>query len=248
MNEFVGYQPIDTVVDPNYQGKGLFYKMTKKALDAALERNASFIFNFPNQNSLPGYLNLGWSYVSKLNWYVKIKNPRYFLNQNIKAENLSNLKNYKITEERIKDIKPKDNFDGYIKAIKSFDFAKWRYLEHPFFNYGIVSFENNRKKVWSVFSINNVGNYREMFVVDVIGDYRLIEGLLKNVNTVAKEFNVSVIYILKNPYLNDLQMLKNGYIKLKNKNLVCLPLDLQLEEKLLKYNNWEMFGGLHDAL
>ena len=43
-------------------------------------------------------------------------------------------------------------------------------------------------------------------------------------------------------------MLKNGYIKLKNKNPVCLPLDLQLEEKLLKYNNWEILGGLHDVL
>lgn len=244
----MAYQPADTVVDPNYQGKGLFNRMTKKALEVAEEKKGAFIFNFPNQNSLPGYLNLGWNYVSKLNWYVKIKNPRYFLNQNKKAENLSNLKNYKIIEEKIKDIKFKDNFDGYIKAIKSFDFVKWRYLEHPFFDYGMVSYESSRKKVWSVFSINNVGNYREMFVVDIIGDYRLIKGLLKNVNTVAKEFNVSVIYILKNPYFNDLQMFKNGYIKLKNKNLVCLPLDLQLEEKLLKYNNWEIFGGLHDAL
>lgn len=87
-----------------------------------------------------------------------------------------------------------------------------------------------------------------MFVVDIIGDYRLIEGLLKKVNEAAKEFNVSVVYILRNPYFNDLQMFKSGYIKLKNKNLVCLPLNLCLEGKLLKYNEWEMFGGLHDAL
>jgi hypothetical protein len=43
-------------------------------------------------------------------------------------------------------------------------------------------------------------------------------------------------------------MFKSGYIKLKNKNLVCLPLNLCLEGKLLNYNEWEMFVGLHDAL
>ena len=248
MNEFLAYQPIDTVVDPNYQGKGLFYKMTKKALDIALEKNSSFIFNFPNQNSLPGNLNLGWSYVSKLIWYVKIKNPGYVFNQNKQAESLSDLKNYKITEEKIKDIKFKDNFDGKVKATKSFSFIKWRYIDHPFFNYGIITYKKNKKEICGIFSINNIGNYREMFVVDIIGDYRLIEGLLKKVNEAAKEFNVSVVYILRNPYFNDLQMFKSGYIKLKNKNLVCLPLNLCLEGKLLKYNEWEMFGGLHDAL
>ena len=146
MNEFLAYQPIDTVVNPNYQGKGLFYKMTKKALDIALEKNSSFIFSFPNQNSLPGYLNLGWSYVSKLIWYVKIKNPGYVFNRNKKAESLLDLKNYKITEEKIKDIKFKDNFDGKVKSTKSFSFIKWRYIDHPFFNYGIITYKKIKKK------------------------------------------------------------------------------------------------------
>jgi len=43
-------------------------------------------------------------------------------------------------------------------------------------------------------------------------------------------------------------MLKNVYMTLRNKNLVCLSIKLELEPKLLDYNQWEMFGGLHDAL
>lgn len=54
--------------------------------------------------------------------------------------------------------------------------------------------------------------------------------------------------MLSNPYIENSQMIKNGYIKLKNKNLVCMPLYPQIEEKFLNYSNWEMFGGVHDAL
>lgn len=248
INEFLAYQPIDTVVNPKYQGKGLFYKMNKEALNIAVRKNSSFIFNFPNQNSIRGNLNMGWNYVSQLIWYVKLRKVGYFFHQNEKSENLADLKDYEITEEKIKNIKFTENYDGYIKAIKSHDFLKWRYIEHPFFTYGIIYYENNKKQIWGIFSINNVGNQREMFVVDIIGDYRLIDGLLKEIKKVSKEFDVSIIYILNNPYIENTQMFKNGYIKLKNKNLVCLPLNLQIEEKLLNYNNWEIFGGLHDAL
>ena len=73
----LAYQPIDTVVHPDYRGKGLFRRMTILALKKAVEKGAKVIFNFPNMNSLPGNLKLGWNYLGKLEWYVKIFNPNY---------------------------------------------------------------------------------------------------------------------------------------------------------------------------
>ncbi len=249
-SEVLAYQPIDAVVEPRYQGRGLFYTMTVEALDIALNNEATFIFNFSNKNSLPRNLSFGWSFVSKLIWYVKIINPLYVFNMNRKAENIHQLGDYKLTERTIDEMKFTMNFDGYIKSVRSLDLVKWRYLNHPFFTYGFVHvhFTDGRSTIWAIFPVNSLGRYREMFVVDIFGDYELIGGLLVRFRGTAKHFNVSATYILENPYIDGKKMLKNGYVVLKNKNLVCLPIRLELETKLLDYNQWEMFGGLHDAL
>jgi len=247
-SEVLAYQPADTVVDPEYQGRNLFYEMTKKAIDISVEKNCAFLFNFPNHNSIRGYLNLGWFFLGKLVWYVKLKNPKYILSMNKKAENIHELGNYKLTEDAIEKIKFRTGFDGYIKTARSLEFARWRYLDHPLFTYGVVNFTDEKRSILGIFSISNVEKFREMFVVDIFGDYRLIGGLLVKLREAAKYFNVSAIYVLKNPYIDGKQMLRNGYVVLRNKNLVCLPIKLELEPKLLDYNQWEMFGGLYDVL
>jgi len=247
-SEVFAYQPIDAVIDPKYQGRGLFYTMTVETLDIALNNEATFIFNFSNKNSLPRNLSFGWSFVSKLIWYVKIINPSYVFNMSRKAENIHQFGDYKLTEDAIEKIMFITSFGGYIKAARSLDFVRWRYLNHPFFTYGVVNFTNERSTIWTIFLVNSLGKYRKMFVVDIFGEYRLIGGLLAKLRGAAKDFNASAIYILKNPYIDGKKMLKNGYVVLRNKNLACLPIKLELEPKLLDYNQWEMFGGLHDAL
>lgn len=53
------YQPGDTCVLEICRGKGIFPEMTRRAI-AMLPKDA-IIYNFPNQNSVKGYLNMGWS-------------------------------------------------------------------------------------------------------------------------------------------------------------------------------------------
>lgn len=53
----VSYQPCDTAVHSDYRKRGIFSKMTLKALD---EVDGSMIYNYPNENSYPGYIKLGW--------------------------------------------------------------------------------------------------------------------------------------------------------------------------------------------
>ena len=53
------YQPGDTCVLGICRGKGIFSQMTRKAI-AMLPEDA-IIYNFPNQNSFPGYMKMGWT-------------------------------------------------------------------------------------------------------------------------------------------------------------------------------------------
>jgi hypothetical protein len=52
------YQPCDTVTHPNFQRKGLFSSLTTLCLNHVEDK--AVIVNFPNHNSYPAYLKLGW--------------------------------------------------------------------------------------------------------------------------------------------------------------------------------------------
>ena len=50
---------VDTATHPDYQGRGIFKCLTLRLLDT-LNGDAAFVFNTPNEQSLPGYLRMGW--------------------------------------------------------------------------------------------------------------------------------------------------------------------------------------------
>ncbi len=56
------YQPGDTCVSEACRGKGIFSEMTKRSV-AMLPQDA-IIYNFPNDNSFPGYMKMGWNLVN----------------------------------------------------------------------------------------------------------------------------------------------------------------------------------------
>lgn len=52
------YQTVDTCVLEQFRGKGLFKKMTCHELE--LLGNDTLVYGFPNVNSYPGYVKMGW--------------------------------------------------------------------------------------------------------------------------------------------------------------------------------------------
>lgn len=57
------YQPGDTCVTEVCRGKGIFTEMTKKSLELLSAEDV--IYNFPNQNSYPGYIKMGWNLIKE---------------------------------------------------------------------------------------------------------------------------------------------------------------------------------------
>ena len=57
---------VDTATDPDFQGRGIFTRLTLEALDALPAEGVELVFNTPNARSLPGYLKMGWQEVGRL--------------------------------------------------------------------------------------------------------------------------------------------------------------------------------------
>jgi GNAT superfamily N-acetyltransferase len=65
---------VDTATDPEYQRRGVFSQLTRRALDD-LSGQIDFVFNTPNDKSLPGYLKMGWRLVGKIPVRVRVRRP-----------------------------------------------------------------------------------------------------------------------------------------------------------------------------
>jgi len=245
------YQPVDTVVHPDCQGQGLFTKLTVKALKQATEIGTDLLFNFPNQNSMPGYLKLGWNYVAKLPWLVKPLRPFHLLKtlkNKEKAIPVELEEKYRITPEMCDELLERESFDGLLRTRQSKEFLWWRYGENLFFKYGALQVTEGRKKLSAIFEVNEKGTRREMIIVDILGSSELIKKLFKELIIVAKSMNVDFMTtIMTNGY--EMEKLRPlGFMKVRKKNLVALPLNLSLESKAINIDNWRIVGGMHDAL
>ena len=57
---------VDTATHPDWQGRGIFTKLTLGALPDLEADGVDLVFNTPNDKSRPGYLKMGWSEVGKV--------------------------------------------------------------------------------------------------------------------------------------------------------------------------------------
>jgi len=68
---------VDTATDPDFQGRGIFTRLTLEAVDALPAEGIELIFNTPNNKSRPGYLKMGWREVGRLPLVVRPTSARF---------------------------------------------------------------------------------------------------------------------------------------------------------------------------
>jgi GNAT superfamily N-acetyltransferase len=62
---------VDTATDPDFEGRGIFTRLTLEAVAALPGEGVDLVFNTPNARSLPGYLKMGWAEVGRLSAAVR---------------------------------------------------------------------------------------------------------------------------------------------------------------------------------
>jgi GNAT superfamily N-acetyltransferase len=65
---------VDTATHPDFQGRGVFSRLTREALDV-LRDEVDLVFNTPNEKSLQGYLKMGWSVVGRIPVSIRVRHP-----------------------------------------------------------------------------------------------------------------------------------------------------------------------------
>lgn len=64
-------RPVDTATHPRFRRRGLFRRLTEALLAQLAAEGIDFVYNTPNDTSLPGYLKMGWRSVGRLPIWVR---------------------------------------------------------------------------------------------------------------------------------------------------------------------------------
>jgi GNAT superfamily N-acetyltransferase len=66
---------VDTATDPEFQGRGIFSRLTLGALPHLAGSGVDFIFNTPNDRSRPGYYKMGWQLAHNIPAVLRPRSP-----------------------------------------------------------------------------------------------------------------------------------------------------------------------------
>lgn len=192
---------VDTATHPDYQGMGIFRALTLRALEE-LKGKARFVFNTPNEASLPGYLKWGWQVVGEVPASVGVWRPLRLLSR-LAIRGLSKApdgKSFSAGEilrpggdlERL--LQRSEVIPGRLATPRTLDYLRWRYGSAPFLNYRAVAAGSDSTRGLAIFRVRSRGAAWEAAVTELLveeGDVRTARRLLRRVGNEAKVDHIS---------------------------------------------------------
>ncbi len=183
---------VDTVTHPDFQGRGIFKKLTLKAVDIAQNSNDHFIFNTPNEKSRPGYIKMGWKSIGKLKVGLKPAWSSFYMLKKEQADYVikkkaSSVEIEALCEEWNKMLRE----DKTTFTPKSLNYLTWRYEENPLQQYEVIS----TSEIYIACYVKKRRNIKELRISECIfrnnsSNRKEIMSLLK---LMTKKFGVQVI-------------------------------------------------------
>jgi len=249
---YKAYQPCDSVVRPEARGAGVFRNMRLFGLDLVKDTHPAFLFNFPNSQSITTNLSLGWYSLGKVRWIVKVLRPLNLIKGMRSVEKAGAVRlpeSYNLDLQFLQSLSAKyQATDEIIRPNRREGFFEWRYLNHPGRYYGMTSIEKGGSSIAGIFTVNQRQVYREMFIVDFVGDRKLLPELLKAVIGHCKMLGVSIMAFMDNIDHCYSRLWTSGFVSYRSKNFVVLPLESDIKFLVREFGSWNMNACMHDSI
>ena len=189
---------VDTATHPDYQGRGIFTRLTLHALDALAAEGVEFVFNTPNDQSRPGYLKMGWHEVGTLPTVVRPTRwtrAARIAKARVPAERWSTPSEAgDSAAEVLADAAAVDALlarrapSPHVATNVTGDFLRWRFGT-PLLGYRALAAPGGVADGLAIFRIRARGSAREAALVSLLtpaGDRRAAAGLVKELARVAE--------------------------------------------------------------
>lgn len=184
----LGYQSMDTIVDPVARGNGVFTELIKAFYRCT---EGAFVYGFPNLNSSPGFFGkLGWTSLGSVPMLVK---P---LRTGIVAKRISSAMpdwpmpnlgckpgNFRYVERFEDDVSEvwsafADRHAIDLAVERSAQYLNWRMAAHPNQKYSLLSSVDGGGYAATAVSQKHGGNVG--YVMEAFGEDSILAGLIKS--------------------------------------------------------------------
>jgi hypothetical protein len=187
---------VDTATHPDYQGMGIFTRLTLELLDA-VDGEVDLVFNTPNAKSGPGYLKMGWREVGRVPVKVRVRRPLRLLGGR-RARGGQRPTPPVRADAAAAILERADKVAGLLgreppappalSTPRDLPYLRWRYGDAPLLGYRAVTEQRDGELAGlAVFRVRPRGRLWESTVVEVLagGDRRIARGLLRRVAAAA---------------------------------------------------------------
>ena len=185
---------VDTATHPDFQGLGIFSKLTITAL-GQLRGDVDLVFNTPNEKSLPGYLKMGWEVVGRVPVRVRVRRP-VRLGRNVRSLRASTAPERPAPAVDAEPVSTALEDDGLASLLggdgdrrlatpRDVPYLRWRYACPPGLTYhGVRVMRSGRLVGLGIFRVRPRGALWEATVAEVItgtGDVTAARQVLRRI-------------------------------------------------------------------
>jgi GNAT superfamily N-acetyltransferase len=251
-------QAVDTATHPDFQGMGVFSRLTRSALER-IRGELDLVYNTPNDKSLPGYLKMGWEVVGSLPVSVRLRRPIRFaraipsLTDGFRPERpkpastAAPISTIITREDELVDLlSDAEDVDDRVRTLRDVDFLRWRYADAPGLDYRIVSRERRgRLEGFAIFRVRPRGTLWETALADVIvrhGDPSITRELVRDVVAAASVDHVTCSFPRGSAVAKAAR--RRGFLKSPAAiTLVVNPLGSDFATRLASLDAWALCLG-----
>lgn len=212
------YRAVDTATHPAYRGKGIFKRLTMALIDDLKKGEPSFIFNTPNNQSLPGYLKMGWRMLGKTPLRVRPLPIQIIRNRFVTRTYDPTPTPWPVEwEDAWNEMAPliRDGFKNVISTDVSVEYLKWRYLSIPGFTYQVHVRGNSDDCCILFYRVKKSGFLCELRITDLFTTKSNTSWVKKSIHELVELYKPDVISIVEDNERIISSLLPIGFLKAK---------------------------------
>lgn len=172
---------VDTATHPDHQGKGIFTRLTRGALDELEDEGVDFVFNTPNDKSRPGYLKMGWEQLGRVPIAVRPSRPTALatmVRAREPAQKWSEPTGVGLDageafadDVAVTDALAQGRGDGVRRTHRSLAYLRWRYGFEPL-HYRVCRLQRSLTEGFAVFRLRRRGGALEAALCELVAPDR----------------------------------------------------------------------------
>lgn len=200
---------VDTATHPNFQGKGIFSKLTMRGVETAMQENVGFVFNTPNPISMIGYLKLGWYSTGKLPLHLRWGSLIPKMYNSIKVQSIYDDFSVRENIMKLNSGWKIQNYTDLMQTPISLQYLKWRYNDCPVAEYGAI-IEPGQFGI--IFRLKKLNRFIELRICEIWTEDQTSQLMLnRSLKALIQKIRPLIVTCVQSPLIHSKNKLPEGF-------------------------------------